>query len=199
MRALPLLLILASLPAAAQERPQGRPVFLPTRDVDVTYKVTGGPAAGAELRMAWLVAERKLRVEPPGPGWGILDLGTRRLTMVHEGTKSVMELPASALPGGLSLPTEPPADAKFTRAGEARVAGVACTIWRYEDARAKGEACLTADGVMLRSSGRGGNQSGAVEATRVSYAKQDPKRFRPPADYRPLQLPEGLRLPLPGR
>jgi hypothetical protein len=192
--ALGLSLGLAALPARAQDRP----AFLPTRDVDVTYRVTGGPNTGVELRLAWLASERKLRVEPPGPAWGILNLASQKLTMVHPGTKSLLELPAGALPGGLALPSQPSPDAKFTRLGDRRVAGLPCTLWRVEDPRGQGEACLTADGVMLRSSGRGGGQQGALEAERVSFARQDPARFRPPSDFRPLVLPEGLRLPIPG-
>ncbi len=191
--------LLAAGPARAAEE---RPVFLPTRDVDVTYRVTGGPNTGVELRLAWLAGERKLRVEPPGPAWGILNLASQKLTMVHPGTRSLLELPANALPGGLALPSEPPPGAKFTRLGQRRVAGLACTLWRLDDARSagasQGETCLTADGVMLRSSGRAGGQSGALEATQVSYARQDPARFRPPADFRPLALPDGLRLPFGG-
>jgi len=189
-----LLAALAGPAPAAEERPR----FLPTRDVDVTYRITGGPSTGVELRLAWLANERKLRVEPPGPAWGILNLVSQQLTMVHPGTKSLLELPAGTLPGGLSLPTEPPPGAKFTRLGTRLVAGVSCTLWRFEDARigaaGQGETCLTEDGVMLRSSG----QQGALVAQRVNYARQDPSLFRPPADYRPLALPEGLRLPFGG-
>jgi hypothetical protein len=193
------ILLGAGSPARAEERP----VLLPTRDVAVTYRTTSGQHAGTELRVAWLAAEQKLRVEPPTTqGWGVLDVRKQRLTMVHAGTKSVLEFPADALPGGLTLPTLPPEHARFTRAGSARIAGLPCTLWRFDDGKAKGEACLTEDGVMLRGSGKGGGQSGAVEATKVSFGRQDPAGFRPPVEYHALQLPEGLRLPpglkLPG-
>jgi hypothetical protein len=93
------------------------------------------------------------------------------------------------------MPTEPPASARFTKAGNDTVAGLRCTLWRYEDGDKRGETCLTADGVMLRSSGGQGSRTGAVEATRVAYGPQDPARFQAPAGYRSMQLPPGLTLP----
>lgn len=188
--------------AAAQERP----VFVPTRDVAVTYRVTAGPGQGHELRMAWLVAERKLRVDPAGaPGWTVIDQRAQRMLVVMEQQRAVLEVPANSGPGALSLPTEPPAGARFTRGATATVAGLRCTTWRYEDGDRTGETCLTADGVMLRSSGtQGGSgtqpgnplpKAGAVEATAVAYGPQDPARFQAPPGFRSMQLPSGLSLP----
>ncbi len=178
--------------AAAQERP----VFVPTRDVAVTYRVTAGPGQGHELRMAWLVAERKLRVDAEGaPGWSVIDQRARRMLVVMEQQRTVLEVPANTGPGGLSLPTEPPASARFTKDGTATVAGLRCTLWRYEDGDKRGETCLTADGVMLRSSGGQGSRTGTVEATAVAYGPQDPARFRPPPGFRSMQVPPGLGFP----
>ncbi|MDO9709853.1 DUF4412 domain-containing protein [Paracraurococcus lichenis] len=183
------LLGLAALPAAAEERP----LFVPTRDVAVTYRVTQGQAAGREMSMAWLAAAQKLRVEmAPVPGWSVVDRANRRMLMVMDAQRVVMELPLQGGPGGLSIPTEPPASARFTRAGTATIAGQACTAWRYEDGANRGETCLTADGVMLRSSGGQGERAGAVEAVAVAYGPQDPARFQAPAGYRTLQMPAGL-------
>jgi hypothetical protein len=193
LRILPLLACAVFCAAAAPA--EDRPVLYPTRDVAVTFHATSGAQQGVDLHVAWLAAEQKLRVEPPNlPGWGVLDVKANRLTMVHDGTRSVMEFNADALPGGLTIPTVPPETAHFTRAGTARIAGLTCTVWRYEDGKNQGETCLTADGVMLRGSGKSGGKSGAIEATKVSFGRQDPARFRPPMDYHGLQLPEGLRL-----
>jgi hypothetical protein len=185
-------LLLPALPAAAEDRP----LFLPTRDVAVTYRVTAGQAAGHELRMAWLVAERKLRVETPGvPGWSVVDQQAQRMLVVLEQQRAVLEVPARGGPGGFTLPTEPPASARFTRGGSATIAGQRCTLWRYEDGQNKGETCLTADGVMLRSSGGRGERTGAVEATAVAYGPQDPARFQAPPGFQSMQLPPGFSLP----
>lgn len=194
MRRLALLaaLLPAALPAAAQDRP----ALLPSRDVAVTYLVTVGQGQGHALRMAWLVAARKLRVDAAGaPGWSVIDQRANRMLVVLDQQRAVLEMPANTGPGGLSIPTEPPASARFTRAGEATVAGLRCTLWQYEDGERKGETCLTADGVMLRSSGGQGGRTGAVEATEVTYGPQDPARFQAPPGYRSMQLPPGLGLP----
>ena len=188
-QALPLLALLAAGPAAAQERP----MLIPARDVAVTSLVTAGQGQGHELRMAWLVAERKLRVEAAGaPGWSVIDQRASRMLVVMDQQRAVLEMPANTGPGGLSLPTEPPASARFTRGGAATFAGLRCTLWHYEDGDKRGETCLTADGVMLRSSGGQGSRTGAVEATAVAYGPQDPARFQAPAGYRSMQLPPGL-------
>lgn len=180
---------LLALPALAQEQPP----LSPTRDVSVTYRV----AAGQEMRMSWLVAEQRMRVDMPGgAGWLVVDQNSRTMFMVMDQQRMVMELPMQGGPGGVSIPTRPPDSARFTRGGTATVAGLSCTIWRYVDGATRGEACLTADGVMLRSSGTHDGQGGSVEATAVAYGPQDPTRFRRPAGYRTMQLPGGM---MPGR
>jgi hypothetical protein len=192
-RTLPVLLAsLLAVPALAQERPP----LAPTRDVSVTYRAAGGPA-GREIRMSWLVAEQKLRVDMPGGmGWSLVDQRAQKMVMVMDQQRMVMELPMQGGPGGLTIPTQPPDSARFTRGGSATIAGLPCTVWQYQDGNSRGEACLTTDGVMLRSSGSHGGQSGSVEAVAVAFGAQDPARFRVPAGYQPMQLPAGI---MPGR
>ncbi len=40
-------------------------MIAPTRDVAVTYRVAGKGADAGELRVSWLAAERKMRLETP--------------------------------------------------------------------------------------------------------------------------------------
>ena len=179
---------LAALPAAAQDRP----IFIPTRDVAVTYRIAGAEGPAREMRMAWLIAERKMRVDMPGGlGWAVLDQASQRMLVVMDQQRMTMELPTRDGPGGFTMPTEPPVTARFARAGSATIAGLACTIWSYGDGKTKGEACLTSDGVMLRSSGAQGGQGGSVEAITVTYGPQDPSRFRAPEGYKATLLPTG--------
>ena len=182
---LALLAGLLAAPALAQDRP----VMIPTRDVSVAYRVATEPPA--DLRMSWLVAEQKLRVDMPGGiGWSLVDQRTQKMSMVMEQQRLVMELPTGGA-GGINLPTQPPDTARFTRAGTATVAGLGCTVWRYEDSatKGKGEACLTADGVMLRSTGTHQGKTGTLEATEVTYGPQDPARFQVPAGYQAMPVP----------
>ncbi len=190
-----LLACLAALPAAAQDRP----LLYPTRDVSVVYRLTGPQAEGQEMRLSWLSAEQKLRTDMPGGmGWAVLDRRSRRVVMVMDAQRMVMELPLGAA-GGPSLP-EPGENARFTRGGNAVVAGHSCTLWRYQEGQNSGEACITKDGVMLRSSGTYDGHRGGMEARQVTYGTQDATRFRPPEGYRVMQMPAGMPgLRQPGR
>ena len=46
--------------------------------------------------------------------------------------------------------------------------------------------------MLLRAEGQVQGRQGGIEATSVTYARQDPDRFRIPAGYQTLQLPQGL-------
>ena len=186
-----LLAALAGWPAAAQDRP---PIF-PTRDAAVTYRYSGGQEDGQEVRTAWLAAERRLRADHAGRGESLLaDLRAGTVVVLSHARRA-----ASAAPRG--VPLGPmllgagliPEEARLARGPGARperVAGQECTPWRFDVSGVRGAeavrgeylACVAADGVVLRLRAPGG--VGAIEATRVEYASQDPARFRPPPDYR---------------
>lgn len=182
------LALLAALPATAQQQQQDRPPLYPSRDVSVAYRAEGGPEGPAEIRISWLNAERKLRTDMPGgQGWQVVEVGTGRVFIVNDAERSVMRLPP-APPGALSQHSP---SARFTRGGTETILGQRCTLWRFQDGQDQGEACLTADGVMLRSraTAGGGEGAGSMTATDISLGAQDPARFRAPAGYREVPLP----------
>lgn len=169
---------------------QDRPLLLPERDVAVVYRVIGGPPSVPEMRMAWLAGEGRQRIEVPGGGRATVvdhkDLGASFI--VADEQRVVIPLPgrpgaSMGLPGGANTA------GRFTRTGTAAYAGLPCTVWRYEDEKQTGEACITADGVLLRGVGAQDGRTGGVEATRVAYGPQDPARFRRPDGYRVVQPP----------
>jgi hypothetical protein len=156
------------------EAPPARPL----RDVDVTYKVPvpGGANTALLQRYRWSVQAQTQRVDLPTSGnWMVLDFGRHRMSLVHDQSREVVEIPA---PPSADQPTD---SAAYTRLGTDNVAGLACTQWRTTDTRgAETLACTTQDGVLLRA------QSGGkvmMEATSVIYAPQDPTVFQTPADY----------------
>ena len=177
----PIILSLAGSVAA-----QERPIVVPTQDVDVTYR-----AGTVEQRMRWLVAEQRLRIDPPGAGvFMIVDYRTHRMQMVRLSDRKIVDLPSPAnLPGSASA-------TGYTKQGTGSVAGLACTEWQTRDvAGDDATVCLTADGVMLRAE-HGGTV--LVEATHVAYAAQDPADFRPPAGFTfiaPPPLPAAPTIP----
>src|SRR5215218_6656096 len=84
MRVIPALALLAALlPAAAAA--QERPVFPPTRDVAVTYRLgAAAPSGQREVVVRYSVRQDRLRVEGALPGYVLLDRRTRQATIVME-------------------------------------------------------------------------------------------------------------------
>ena len=184
IRAAPLLLLMAGA-AHAQDRPS----LTPTRDVDVTYRMTQGGQT-LEQRTRWQVGERRMRVDTPTPGvYMIVDYAARRMSMVSDADRGVVEVQANA--GPMPGQVEGQSAASFVRQGSAQVAGLPCTEWRTLDSQgAVTLACITADGVLLRA-----QQAGRVlvEAARVAYGAQDPNAFRVPDSYARAAPPGAAR------
>ncbi len=193
--ALPLLAGAATPPALAEG--SAAPLLVPARDVAVTYRLAGPGGTGAqEMRIAWLAAEGRLRLDlqPELGGVMVVDRRAQRVFMVMDHQRLVVELS----PGGDGLPRlgELPPGVRLVREGDDRIAGVPCTVWRYQDRHQSGRACITADGVLLRASGAGATgtgDDGSIEAIAVAYGPQDPARFQPPSGYRSMRaaLPAG--------
>ncbi len=183
-----LALLLAALPAAAQDQPR----IFPTRDVAVSYRFIGEAAAQAGLReasIAWLAAGPVMRMDMPGLGWIVADHAAQRGFMVMEQARVLMEIPLAQAQGQFAPWTQ----GRLTRLGTDRVAGLACTVWLHRDARGEGRACLTEDGVALRAEGTEQGRSGGLEAISVSYGPQDPARFRRPEGFAAMPVPQAPR------
>jgi hypothetical protein len=177
---------LLTLPVAAQA--QDRPQIFPTRDVAVTYRVAG-QGQQSELTMLWSAATRMMRMNlPGGAGFMVADHQNQRGFMVMEQMRTIMDVPM-AQAAGVQRDFE---TARFTRGGTEKIAGNDCTVWRYQGASQSGEACITADGVMLRAQGAAQGQQGRMEAVRVVFAPQDAGLFRRPQGYQTMQMPQGM-------
>jgi hypothetical protein len=192
-RLLPVALLLAATPAVAQDRPP----LTPTRDVAVTYRVTGSgaPQGVPPVVVAWNAAGGLMRSEMPGMGWMVADLRAGRAFMVMEPMRAIMDIPPGQVGQALSYSDK----ASFRREGTATVAGLTCTIWFVQDGSTQGRSCITAEGVMLRAEGTHQGQSGGMEAVQVSFGPQDPARFQRPQGYQSMQgmpgMPQGGRPP----
>ena len=177
------LLALAATTAQAQEKP---PMF-PTRDVAVTYRVTGAQAqAGVPgMTLSWLSAQQVMRMDMGPMGYMVADHRNQRGFMVIEAARMIMDIPmAQAM-----QQAGPSATATYRRTGSDTVAGLACTVWSFQDGGNTGNACITAEGVMLRAAGNSGGQSGGMEATQVAFGAQDPARFQRPQGFQSMQIP----------
>jgi hypothetical protein len=157
-----------------------QPLLRPSRDVDVTYRATAPPDGSAiEQRVRWLAAAQVMRIDPPSPGLHvIIDYVARRMSVVRDGIRSVVEMAAPDNPAGVIGGQAP---VSFVRRGQATVAGQTCTEWQTQDREARPAlVCITQDGVLLRA---GTAEQVRVSAVAVRYAPQDPAAFRIPADY----------------
>jgi hypothetical protein len=157
-----------------------QPLLRPSRDVDVTYRAAalqGGREV--EQRVRWLAASQIMRIDPPSPSLHVIvDYVARRMSVVRDATRSVVEM---AAPDNMANLLGGEAASAFVRRGEATVAGRACVEWLTQDRGAHPAlVCITDDGVLLRA---GTAEQVRVSAVSVQYAPQDPEAFRVPVDY----------------
>jgi hypothetical protein len=142
-----------------------------------------------EQRVRWLAAAQTMRIDPAPSGLHvIIDYVARRMSVVRDTTRSVVEM---AAPDGMAgVPASGGATGSFVRRGDALVAGEHCTEWLMQDRDTHQTlVCVTADGVLLRA---GIDGQVRVSAVSVHYAPQDPAAFRVPADYA-RQVPGAAR------
>lgn len=181
------LLALAS-PALAQPT-------LPTRDVAITYRVSGGAHEAIPggipdvVRILWDAERQRILVEPQGrPQSLLVDLPAANVRVIDSGLHSAMSLPVRAK----DLDPVRLRDAHLTRRGPATVAGLGCTDYAVESRRGHGTICLTDDGVALRAEGQVNGHDGGFIAISVVYGPVPAKMFEVPRGYMTLALPPGL-------
>jgi hypothetical protein len=168
----------ASFAAWADETPR----LMPSRDVDITYRVSSGDKPVTE-RVRWLAAEEIERIDPHGKGY----LLARSAYMIIEHHKKTAEI-VDPKTHSVTATVNPVAgelaeieNAKLTPLGSATVARLGCQVWRAEiSAQVEREICLTEDGVLLRV--RNGDKT-VLEATAVKYHHISSKLFDIPPDY----------------
>ena len=179
-------LVLVALPALAQPAN-----MMPTRDVTVTYRMTG--MAGVppqEMRMAFSPTTGKQRVDPPGGvGWMLIDRKANSAVMVMDAQRMTMAMPQATV---AAMTQEVPAGTTFSRKGSATVAGTACTEWDMTAGGGHGTSCITDDGVLLRSLTTAPNGAAVtMEATQVTYGPVASAQMSVPSGYTTMQMPTG--------
>ena len=183
---------LALAPVAAHAQRGGpHPLFLPTRDVAVTYRIGAGAGQPSETtHMYYTTADGGLlRIDTPsGAGFTVLERARNAQMLVISARRvfAAMTLPPGTANGFILNDTM-----TYVRQGRRTIAGYPCTEWTVTTPGTKGEACVTDDGVLL--AGQGGQPGGPqtdLTATEVSYGPQNPSLFRPPAGFRQLSPQE---------
>jgi hypothetical protein len=180
-------------PAEAADRPQ----FPPTRDVTVTYHLTA-KAEGAPdtATLAYSAALRKLWAEG-GPGAVIVDLDQKSMVVMMTREHLAMRMP---LGREIDRVMAMGNDGTVVRAGSDRVAGYACTVWKFTGKDGGGTGCITDDGVPLRGQGGDAKGRGGFEAVKVEYGPQPAALFEVPPGFKQMELPAGMgHSPRPGQ
>jgi hypothetical protein len=186
-RLLPLLFMVAL--AAAPDRPP----LVPTRDAAVTYRIlTDGPPR--ELHVHEQSATGMVRFEVQGQGgFALMNLRTGQVVLVVPQQHAYLDMPPGAASGPRQFLLDP--GMKFTRTGNATIAGNDCTLWKVDGPEGPGTVCVTAEGVILRASGTSGQAGahGGLEAISVSYLPQPAELFTYPADYHQMDVAKVLQ------
>jgi hypothetical protein len=173
------LLLLGSAPRAEE-----RPRLLPTRDVDISYKITERHQRPITERVRWSASEQFERVDGPNKSTSIFDHNAHVLTLLNGASRTYRKLenaPRQLL--------EPEPGAALKRGNDSVVAGLPCTDWSWTEDVEKHTVCVTPDGVVLRLVID--ESKTVMEARSVHYAPQSAELFRVPPSYAPALAPEG--------
>ncbi|MGR7994712.1 hypothetical protein [Xanthobacter sp. ZOL 2024] len=184
-------------------QPLPMPLPMPTADFSLKAKLLHGGLvdlshSGGRMRV------EVTRPNVPGTMIGIIDLKASRMVMMTP------NLPKMALE--VDLPPEYVVGAMTgtgTKVGQAQVAGMSCDLWQVNGpaqrkVRAPTVACITADGIALRTETEiKGEKRALYEVQSVDLAPQDPTRFQLPPGLQVIKVPKGklgalLNLPAMG-
>ena len=174
---------LAAMPVAAQ----AAPVFLPTRDVAVTYELIAPNRAPANYQLRYDAAAQMARID--APGYFVLgNLPSGQAELILPAMHALVQAPDfSALTSQIYN-----ADgASFTPLGPGHYAGLDCEKYLVLDKNGTGTVCLTPSGVVLHFAGHDAHGAAEVTALSVTYAPQPAELFAPPPGLTPLNLPPG--------
>lgn len=174
-----LAIVLSEASLKAQEQPR----LVPTRDVDITYRITRPNEPRVNERVRWSAGAHRERVDGADGSATIFDREANEITLIVPKSRTYRKLDGE--PRG---PIEPEKGAVLTRGGDSKVAGLACTDWSWVEEGETHTVCATSDGVPLRLGIEGKTR---VEARSVSYHKQKPDLFDVPDGYSPALAPEG--------
>ncbi len=186
------LLLLAAAATAAH------PLFAPSRDVSVQYRLespdanaAGGKTTNA-LRLRVIGGGQLIRLDNPASGaYLLIDRARKTATVVDPKIHAFMSRPLNPRVASGLLLLDP--EATYQRAGSARVAGYACDLWKIGPGRAGGSVCVTADGVVLsRIEGSRPAHQARLTALSVAYEAEPKALFAPPPGFQDLSAQKAL-------
>lgn len=174
-----LVVLLAGPVVEAEERPQLRP----TRDVDVTYRVSGARGPATWERVRWSATRHLERVDGPDRAVTIFDRAGSEITLLNPRSRTYRKLE-----GASHSPIEPEQGTTVTRGAASKILGLPCTDWSWLANEETHAVCTTPDGLVLRVAIDGKT---VMQALSVHYRQQAAGLFEIPPNYAPALAPEG--------
>ena len=172
-----------------------QPAWQPTRDVEVTYHLTGKTPPGTQgdtVKMGFTSGSKRTWVEPPGQKVRmIVDRPAGKMLVIMNEQHSYMEMPYDPK----KVMTFNGSEAKFTRTGTATIAGVGCTTYDVQSPQQVSTVCLTDDGVLLKAVSGDPAHPGGLEAVSVRYGAQPASAFAAPDGYQKMDMSRMGRAP----
>jgi len=176
------------LGAGTTQAAEIQPPLTPTRDVAVTYQAQDPQGAVHVVHMYFDAAGQRLHIDVIGqPGFLVIDRKADRFIEVNNAAHAYVEAPLPPSMGNLMFRSP---NMHLTPQGTAKVAGLPCTVWALSAVpnSTGGNACITADGVVLSGQPANAADSNAgIKATSVVYAPQPASLFVPPPGFQRLR------------
>ena len=176
-------------PPAARTAAPVHPPLLPTREASVLYRISARGDPPIEVRITSLPDATAMRIDMPDRTYMLVNQAEQRMAMVVPEELMVMDLPYQA---GVQDQFLLNSRMKFTRRGVETIAGVRCTSWDVLLDGNRAVACVTDDGVLLRSvSMDAEGKRSSIEAVSVSYTPAPAADFLPPQGFDHMAGPGG--------
>lgn len=184
-----LLMAAGPAPGAGPERP----VLVPARDAIVGYHLSPATGEPIDVRVGLRSGGAALRVDLPDQSYMLAVPPTRALMLVVPLERTALDLPWADGPQSLFLLDE---RMRFTRKGEATVAGQRCTTYDTVLERARSTVCVTGDGIVLRAQSQDPmGRRNLVEAFAIRYQPLAETDFVVPADFERMSATPGQHAP----
>ncbi len=148
-----LLTALAALPGVAS----ATPVFLPTRDVAVTYALTATSRSPANYQLRYDAADQLARVDAAAGYYVLGNLPAGQAELIIPAMHALVQAPDFS---ALTAQIYNADGAQFTPLGPGHYAGLDCEKYLVLDKNGTGTVCLTPSGVVLHFAGH--NAQGAA-------------------------------------
>ena len=174
----------------AQASASDQPSRLPARDVAVIYRINGVGMEGAhKVQITYTSRGERSRVdyfrwmEAKYPFLGIIfNRPADQLVTVMPERRAYVVRNIGKLGNPAELLKN---DLRFAREGEAKVAELDCTDWKYRLSNTNddlGTACITDEGLLLRLTSAK-SKDFSLTATVVSFGSPPDSIFQPPPDF----------------